>query len=367
MIMDFTKATWTQIANEQAFTEFASAALNTDELPEGYDPIYGKLVEQISRDIYHKLMVTQNWANIGMTNVNSYPGIIREIAMKKRKGQNFAMDKLVRPSTLGQYGIYNDEIEVRYHSAQFRWMYPYTIFDEELRRFSGNGAQTISALTEMKQIDAVSARNMFVDALRKKTLAVLTEGIAVGFKTNIDISDFDTLTATDAKEWLHKIDMLCFQLKVGTALYNGIQEYIQTPKNLLQMIMPYELYMNVVRKAFPDTYHKEYFENILPSNLVLVDGMGNEQLQDADGVELLPTFNAEGMNLLNWSDTLQTAPRDSDLQAVIMDKRCMCIEDNLNSVHVGAKDIEKLATPVRNHYWTKAWVTDLLTCVKVVK
>lgn len=365
---DMTKNTWTQQANQQAYEQFTEAKLNVSELPVSFDPIYGELVEQISKTMYHELAVTQQWRNIGITNPsNDYPGIIREIAMKKRKGQNFAMDAGVRPTTLNNYEIYNDDIIVRYHSAQFRWMYPYTIFDEELRRFSGNAPSTISQLTELKQINAISSRNMFMDTLRKKTLSVLSEQIAKPFKTEIDITDFKTLTKEDAQTWLVMMDNLLHELKVGTAKYNGIAEFIQCPKANLQMIMPYEWYMNVIRRAFPDTYNTESFKNILPENLILVDSMGDEKLLDEEGIELQPTFDSKGMNTLNWNSTRKTAPRNADLQAVIMDKRAMGIEDNLNIVMVGTKDIEKLATPVRNHYWTKVWMNDILPVVKVVK
>jgi hypothetical protein len=121
------------------------------------------------------------------------------------------------------------------------------------------------------------------------------------------------------------------------------------------------------RRAYPDTYNTKEFESILPENLILIDSLGDEKLTDAEGVELTPTFDAHGMNLLNWDSTKKTAARDADLQAVIMDTGCLGFEDNLNIVAFGTKDIEKLATPVRNHYWTKAWMTDILPCVKVVK
>ena len=59
-----TSQTWSQIANKQAATEMQSGALNSNELILQYDPIYNKLVSQISYTMYRKLRVMQKWENV---------------------------------------------------------------------------------------------------------------------------------------------------------------------------------------------------------------------------------------------------------------------------------------------------------------
>lgn len=366
-----TKSTWPQVANKQAADEFSSGNLNSTTMITSYDPIYNKLVEQISYTMYRKLRIIQNWSNLGRNApMNTYPGILREIFMSQRKGQNFSMDNTTRPTTLGSYDIYDDTIDVRYHSAQFRWMYPWTIYDEELRRYSGGNGMTIAELTEMKMINAINARNLFMDNLRKQTLYTMYSNVATEIEIDIDITDFDTLTTDEAKSWLNQIDNLLFELSVGTALYNQLNNYMQTPKSDLQLVIPREYYLNVIRKAFPDTYNTIYFEGILPENLILIDTLGGETLnRDNSGTPapVAVTYDSHGMSLLNWQegDTFTTA--DSDIVAIIMHKDCIGFEDNLNETLFGQKDIDKLATPVRSHFWTKAYYTDLLPSIKIVK
>lgn len=368
-----TKSTWSQVANEQAYKEFTAGALNSKQPVTQYDPIYNKLVAQISYTMYRKYQVNQNWRNLGRNApMNTYPGILREIIMTQRKGQNFSMDNTTRPTTLGSYDIYDDTIDVRYHSAQYRWMYPWTIYDEELRRYSGGDGRTIAELAEMKMINCISARNMFMDNLRKQTLATLGSVVATPYYLNIDITDFSSLTQAQAQEWLNEVDNLLFMLQVGTSLYNGTGNYMQTPKSDLQMVMPRAYFMAVVRKAFPDTYNTQYFENILPANLILIDTLGGDTLyrkasEEATAATAVnPTFDSHGMNLLNYQtgDTFQTF--DDDCVAMIIHRDSMGFEDNLNETLFGMKDIEKLATPVRSHFWTKAYYTDLLPAIKII-
>lgn len=366
-----TAATWNQVANKQAYDAVVYSNLNSGELPAVYDPIYNKLVEQISYTMYRRLQVLQKWSRIGRTApTNQYPGILREIYMQQRKGQNFPMDNGTRPKQLNCYDIIDDTIDVRYHATQIRWMYGWTIFDEELRRFSGGNGEMIAQLAEMKMANCINARNLFCDMFRKKLLSVAAENVGIDYSTDIDISSPD-LTPADAKKWLRKIDALCFAMSVGSAEFNRSGEYMQTPKAMLQMVIPYALYNNVVMTAFPDTYHDYYFQGLLPENLVLIDTMGNDALA-ATGSEttaIEPTFDEKGMNLLKWNAT-DGAPylsinTDPTLQAVIMHRDVIGVEDNLNETLFGPKDIEKRATPVRSHYWSKGYVTDLLPCVSV--
>lgn len=363
-----TSQTWGQIANKQAATEMQSGALNSNELILQYDPIYNKLVSQISYTMYRKLRVMQKWENLGRTApMNAYPGILREIYMTARKGQNFAMDADTRPTTLNSYEIVNDIIDVRYHSAQFRWMYPWTIFDEELRRFSGGNGTTIAELTEMKMINSVNARNRFMDALRKETFFNMTKNVATEFATNIDISNFATLSEDNAKLWLNIVDNLLFELEVGTSLYNKNNQFMQTQKADLQLVIPRQYFMNVMRRAFPDMYNPTSFEGILPSNLILIDTLGGDQLSENGSTPAAVTYDNHGMSLQNWTPTNSILPGDENVQAVIMHRDCIGFEDNLNETLFGPKDIEKLATPVRSHYWTKAYYTDLLPAIKLTK
>lgn len=374
MAFDPTALTWSQLANEQSYQEMLSNNMNVTEFPVELDPIYKQLIMQISYTMYRYLPVLQRWRNIGRTApMNAYPGILRELVMFKRKGMNYPMDAETRPSTLNSYDIINDDIDVRYHAAQFRWMYGWTLFDEELRRFAGKEqGDLIAQLTQMKTMNAVSSRNMFCDALRKKTLSVLANNVSVPLTAPVDISDYKTLTQEQALEWLDWIDNILFEMSVGSKKYNKLGEYIQTPKESLQMIIPYELYHNVVRKAFPLTISKtQYFDNILPANLILVDTLGNDELVTLTGSTagtdpLVPTFDNHGMNLLNWDGTSNTVINTKpNMQAVIMDMDAIGIEDNLNQTLVGTKDIAKLATPVRMHYWTKAYVTDMVPSVVI--
>lgn len=362
-----TSDSWDLLANEQSYKQMVLSALNSNTLPQVFDPIYKKLIMTISDTVYHKMRVEQNWYDLGSTHTpNGYPGILREIAMMRRKGQNFPGDNDPRFTTLGTYDVINDDIDVRYHAAQFRWMYGYTLYDEELRRFSNGGPATIGQLMEMKAINAASARNMFMDSLRKKAMSILATQVSQFLGTGIDISSPD-LTEADAKTWLGIIDALIFTLWKGTNLYNGLGTYMQTPRDRLQVIIPYTYWNNVVRKAFPDTFHQEYFENILPQNMVRIDTMGNDQMMQTSGdatTPVVPTFNSKGMNLLNWTSD-SDMQSNTKVQCLIMDKFALGFEDNLDEVLTAPKDIEKLATPVRAHYWTKAYVTDMVASVAV--
>lgn len=360
---------WDVQANKQAYEAAVASALNSTTLPTVVDPVYKTLVQQINDTIYHKMRVEQMWTGIGTTaSPDSYPGILRELAMVRRKGQNFAMDSNPRPSTFGEYPIIDDSLLVRYHSMQVRWMYGYTIFDEELRRFS-NGPSTIGQIHEMKAINAASARNLFMDAFRKKIMNIYATQVAAKLASGIDISDYANLTQEDAQTWLALMDDLLFTLWKGTNLYNGIGQFMQTPRDRLQLIMPRRWYYNVLRRAFPETIsNKEYFQNVLPENIVLVDTMGGEHLM-SDGANpqpIVPTFNAEGMNLLNWTET-SIAEGTSDIQALIIDKFAIGFEDNLLETLTTPKDAQKLVANTYNHFWTKAYVSDMVSGLAVTK
>lgn len=362
-----TTQTWDQVANEQSYKAMTYGNLNSTEFPEVYDPIYNKFIEQISYTMYRRLQILQKWERIGRTApVNEYPGILREVINIQRKGQNYPLDNGTKPTTLNSYNIIDDNFEVRYHSVQFRWMYGWTIWDEALRRFSGGGPEMIAQLTEMKMLNCINARNMFMDAFKKKLLSVLCNNVAVEYATTIDISNFATLTQDAAQTWLNAVDALLNSMDYGSSRWNKNGWFMQTPKNRLQMIIPAQYYNNVMRRAFPDTYHTETFTGILPENLILIDSMGNDAVvaESAQTTPLTPTFNSVGLNLLTWDGTdYLTVNTDPDIQFIIMDTDCIGVEDNLNQTLFAPKDIEKMATAVRSHYWTKGYVTDLLPCV----
>lgn len=368
---DLTKNTFGQLANKQTVDEFASGHLNSETMIGIFDPIYGKLIETIGRTMYRTIRLQQRWANLGTTAAeNAYPQQLREIMMMQRKGKNFAMDANVRPTTLLNYDIVPDEIEVRYHSAQFRWMYDYTLADEELRRFSNGGPSTISQLIEMKTIGSMNARNMFIDSIKKKTLGELikiatpsqiidtTQAIPQG------ITDGTMITQSDARTWLNLVDQILHEMSWGSAKYNAMNQYMQTPSSSLQVIMPRAWYYNILRAVFPDTYHTKLFENILPANLLLVDSIGGGKVTDDSGTEIPATYDAKGMSLLNWENGVNNATTDfPNVQMVIIDKACLGFEDNLNTTRIGTTDAAKLMTPVFMHYWTKAYITDLMPFV----
>lgn len=358
---------WDIQANKQAYEAAVKSNLYSTTLPTVVDPVYKTLVQQINDTVYHKMRVDQLWSGIGTTAApDSYPGILREIAMLRRKGENFSMDTNPRPTTFGEYPIIEDELAVRYHSMQVRWMYGYTIFDEELRRFS-NGPSTIGQIHEMKAINAMSARNMFMDSFRKKIMNIYATQVATQLQSTIDISDFENLTEDKAKQWLAFIDNLLFTLWKGTNLYNGIGEFMQTPRDRLQLIMPRQYYYNVMRRAFPETItNKEFFQNVLPENVVLVDTMGGEHLMTSGTTPtaIVPTFNAQGMNLLKWTEDLTAASADK-LQCLIIDKFAIGFEDNLNETLTTPKDARKLVANTYNHFWTKAFVSDMVAGVAV--
>lgn len=361
-----TSQMWQVQANEQAYKALTLSALNSVEMPTVYDPIYGKLIEQISRTTYRRFKFEQRWRNLGQElETDTYPGVLREIAMLRRKGMNYPMDNgNTRPTKLNVYDIIDDEIVVRYHAMQIRWRYGYTIFDQELRRFSGGNGGTVGELTEMKAINAASARNIFMDALRKKVLNIYATQVATPFDVNIDISNFDTLTTEQAKSWLNMLDNLLFTLWNGTNKYNGLGELMQTPRSRLSVAIPRQYWLNVVRRAFPDTHHTEDFNGIMPENMHFMDDLGDTELSDTDGNPIVPTFDAQGMNLLKWTSS-SSVQNNSNLQCVIYDNTAMGFEDNLNEVLPGPKDIDLLATPVRYHYWTKAYVTDMVAGLSI--
>lgn len=362
-----TSQMWQVQANKQAYNELTLAAMNATKIPENYDPIYGKLIEQITQTIFRRLEYQQKWRGIGTTHApNSYPGILREIAMMRRKGENYAMDNNPKPDKLNVYDIYDDSITTRYHAMQLRWKYAYTIWDEQLRRFSGGNGGTIAQLTEMKALGAATARNIFEDALRKKVLNIYANQVAAKVTTTIDISDFDTLTTEQAKSWLNTIDNLLYMLDIGTNEYNGLKELMQTPKRRLQVVMPRQYWNNVIRRAFPDTYHTETLQGIMPENMILTDDLGDTQLYTTgdNPVPITPTFDAKGMNQLKWDDD-SNVQNNSKMQCVIYDKFAIGFEENLNVTLPGPKDIDLMATPVRNHYWVKAYVTDMVAGLAV--
>lgn len=363
-----TQNLWDVLANEQSAGAMTAGNLNSTTFPTLSDPIYGKLIMQISDTIYREMRIEQRWGNLGVTaQPNEYPGILREIYMKKRKGMDYAMDQDPRPTQLDVYEIINDDIDIRYHAAQFRWMYGWTIFDQELKRYTGGFPSMIAQLTEMKAVNAASARNMYMDALRKELLFNVMQNVATTVETTIDISNFETLTAEDAKQWLIDMDNLLFELRVGTSKYNRLGEFMQTDPADLQVIIPYTYYKNVLRRAFPDTYHIEEFQGILPSNMILIDTLGGDSIGNGatPPAPTPATYDAHGMSLLNWTSTSTVIPGDESAQLVIMDKRIMGVEDNLSQTLIGARDIEKLATPVRMHYWTSAYYTDMVPAVVV--
>ena len=362
-----TKNTFQQVANKHAYDMASSGNLNSKTFITTYDPIYNKLIQQISYTIYRKMRVVQKWRELGANAPkNAYPGILREVYMTQRKGRNFAMDNGTRPTQLGAYDIVDDTIDVRYHAAQFRWSYPWTIYDEELRAYSGGNGTMIGELAEMKMINCTNARNMFMDSLRKQTLKNLIQNVAIHLKpeTTADPRNFTTLTSEGAREWLNWIDNILFEMEVGSALYNVNKQYMQVPKNDLVMVMPRALYMNLIRKAYPDMFNNESYMNIFPGNLILIDTLGGEMLLDGSGSEVAtPTFDDNGMNLLNWDTDSQWKDELDGIVGVIMHRDAMGFEDNLDEVLFGMKDIERLATPARAHFWTKAYITDIVPSV----
>ena len=362
-----TKNTFQQVANKQAYDMASSGNLNSKTFITTYDPIYNKLIQQISYTIYRKMRVVQKWRDLGANAPkNAYPGILREVYMTQRKGRNFAMDNGTRPTQLGAYDIVDDTIDVRYHAAQFRWSYPWTIYDEELRAYSGDNGTMIGELAEMKMINCTNARNMFMDSLRKQTLKNLIQNVAIHLKpeTTADPRNFATLTSEGAREWLNWIDNILFEMNVGSALYNVNKQYMQVPKNDLVMVMPRALYMNLIRKAYPDMFNNESYMDIFPANLILIDTLGGEMLLDGSGSEVAtPTFDDNGMNLLNWDTDSQWKDELDGIVGVIMHRDAMGFEDNLDEVLFGMKDIERLATPARAHFWTKAYITDIVPSV----
>ena len=362
-----TKNTFQQVANKQAYDMASSGNLNSKTFITTYDTIYNKLILQISYTIYRKMRVVQKWRELGANAPkNAYPGILREVYMTQRKGRNFAMDNGTRPTQLGAYDIVDDTIDVRYHAAQFRWSYPWTIYDEELRAYSGGNGTMIGELAEMKMINCTNARNMFMDSLRKQTLKNLIQNVAIHLKpeTTADPRNFATLTSEGAREWLNWIDNILFEMNVGSALYNVNKQYMQVPKNDLVMVMPRALYMNLIRKAYPDMFNNESYMDIFPANLILIDTLGGEMLLDGSGSEVAtPTFDDNGMNLLNWDTGSQWKDELDGVVGVIMHRDAMGFEDNLDEVLFGMKDIERLATPARAHFWTKAYITDIVPSV----
>lgn len=362
-----TKNTWQQVANQQAYNMANSGALNSTTLITTYDPVYNKLVQEIGYTVYRKMSIVQKWRELGRNAPkNEYPGLLREVYMTQRKGRNFAPDNGTRPTQLGAYDIVDDKIDVRYHGAQFRWSYPWTVYDEELRAYSGGNGTMIGELAEMKMINASNARNMFMDSLRKNTLKNLVKNVSVHVKPEFEVNpkDYNSLTSEQARALLNWIDGICFELSVGTALYTPTGEYQQVPKNDLVMVIPRATYLNIVRKAYPEMYNTDSFEGILPANLLLIDTLGGEMLLDGTGSQVAtPTFDDNGMNLLNWDTSSQWTDELENVFAVIMHRDAMGFEDNLDEVLFGAKDIERLATPARAHFWTKAYYTDLVPSV----
>ena len=63
MAFNTTNSTWSQVANKQAYNEMTAGNLNSKTLVTKYDPIYNKLVEQISYTMYRKLRYTQRACN----------------------------------------------------------------------------------------------------------------------------------------------------------------------------------------------------------------------------------------------------------------------------------------------------------------
>lgn len=360
-----TSHTWQLLANEQAYNQMQSGNLNSSTMITAYDPIYNTLMAQIIDTMYRKLRVVQMWKNLGYNATpNAYPGILREIAMRERKGENFPYDNGTKPTTLNSYRIIDDKIDVRYHMAQFRWMYGFTIYDQILRQFSGGRGVTIAQLAEMKAINGVNARNAYMDNLRKETLNKLMGNAAPHVKGPSDISSA-SITQADAKAFLAFIDNILFEMKVGTNLYNGLGYFMQTPINDLVMVMPRAYYYNMMRAAFPDTFSEtRYMENLLPENLILIDNFG-ASLVDDSGNPITPEFDDNGLNLLTWTEASTVTDDNPDIMCCIMHRAAIGFEDNLDETYFAPKDIEKLATAARMHFWTSAYYTDMLPSVVV--
>lgn len=85
-------------------------------------------------------------------------------------------------------------------------------------------------------INSVNARNRFMDALRKETFFNMTKNVATEFATDIDISNFATLTEDNAKLWLNIVDNLLFELEVGTSLYNKITSSCRRRKRICSLL-----------------------------------------------------------------------------------------------------------------------------------
>lgn len=364
-----TGQTWENVANKQAYDQMTMSYLNSETLPTTVDPIYQKLVMQINDSIYHKMRYEQNWYDLGTTRApQEYPGIMRELAMSRRKGKNFAMDADPRPDELGVYPIVDDDITVRYHAAQFRWMYEYTTFQQELKRFA-QGPSTIGQLHEMKAIAASSARNIYMDALRKKTLAILETQVATKLSFGVDLSS-SSLTQSDARRFLLNLKELQRELYWGTAKYNGLGELIQTPRDRLQIVIPHAYYENLINAAFPQTISKtEVFTDVMPRNIILIDNLGDvvpAQLTGTSPNQVLtpitPTWSADGTNQLDWTSS-SLSMKTSNIQCVIMDSFAMGFEDNLNITLPGAMDARKLATPWVLHYWSGAYISEMVASI----
>jgi hypothetical protein len=362
-----TKGTWTQVANKQAFDEFDMSHLTMDTPIAIYDPIFGKLLHTIGTTLYRHFTVSRRWTEL-TTNMpsNTYPGMIRQIAMLQRKNINYVMDNGTRPTMFYQIPRREDEIVVQYSTAQFRTMYGYNIAREELNRFANGTVSTITEIMAMKHANVNTAHNMFMTQLRKKMLAMMIDNLATAVPTGVDISNYEDLTEQQAKDWLVQIDRLLFELKTGTAKYNLLAQFMEVPESELQMVIPRDWYYNVLRRAFPFTYTNDVqYRAAIPTNLILIDTLGDDNLTDATGAIVPYSSDSVGMSTINWTPTSSTSPHDSKVQAVIYDKRAIGLEENLEEIAVGVRDPDQLATPVTAHFWVSGYMSTWFPVIKL--
>lgn len=361
-------------ANKQQYDLASTGIFNTDKFPEIQGTVYEELIQQITLNMYHQSRYKERFANLGtqLPN-NSYSGMIRDMAMIDRKGENFARDNGVSEETLGAYRIVKDKILVRYHSVQFRWTYPWTLFDEEIRRYAGNSpenaANAIAQITTMQTQNMVKSKNLNNDNIRLKVLNIASKAIGKEYLMGeIDITDFETLTTEEAKQWLVNLDKLFYTLtETGTTEFTDYDILHQLDAEEIDFVINYDSWKNVLRRAYPDTYHKALFEDVVPKgvNMIFTTGLGDVKITEADGTEIIPTFSTYGMNELTWGSDWKEVKSDPSLQGYIFHKKALGFELNLDTTLTGQKDIEKLATPVRSHYWNSAYFTDLLPFVNL--
>lgn len=376
-----TVLTWKQLANEQAYNAFSQGTINSLTRLTEYDSIYDTFEKPIVEQIFRFNAIAQRWSAIGSTiSANEYPGIIEEIAIKQRKGEDYPLDQIPgQPKgafPLYQYKFVPETFFKRYHFGQVRRSYKYTLTSQPLKGYAFNRNATIGNIANAITQNAVNDHNLYTDALRKHLLATVTANYGTRVTTGVAIDDFATLTQEQALTWLNMLDNLYQELADGTTAYNNmygtaiatpttkVGAYMRTPKSQLQIIIRRNWWLNVQRRAYPDLRNTWPFDNIMPENVILIDTFGDDEIYDASGAVLSPTFEAgTGMNQLNWDNTMYFGPANPDLQFVIMDKRCMSIRSNYVATLTAAQDIDYLMTPGRHHLWYEVLATDMLPIV----